>query len=641
MRARWFEVAASCLVLCLPSGLLLSQQPDDFESLVGSAQQAQVRSDFQAAADFYRRAVALHPEIPELRTNLGLMYYQIGKDEQAAAAFREAIRLKPSLFVPTLFLGLDYVRSKRFNDAIPLLKKAALAKPGDVQVQLGLGQAYAGNKDTRSAIRAYDRAAELDSANPDTWYRLGVSYLQQVESDARVLLTRYKDSGYLQALLADNFSEQRAFIQATESYKKALASSAVPPDTHANYAFVLLNQHDLPGAEHELNAEVHSNPGSLLARLGFARLHAEQGATEQVANELQQIWSTDPGFFRANSSRLMTGLAQAKRSELQNALQAKQAAGQLPDEVVSIVRGDQPGSSGAPATGARLVAPANKPGGGTADQLYANGEYRRCTDLLATRVSVLQPKSLQLLVRCSYSTGDYQRAFDAAAKLAGTAADEPEALYWEVKSAQKLATNALEQASAIDTGSPKLHVLLGDLYRQRNFFPDAEQEYRKALALAPDDTGALFGLSLALLGDNQLDQAFEVAQAALKRNPDDPELNAVMGEILCGRDESEAAEPYLKKGLNTKPEYVSHVHALLGKVYTRANRIPEAIAELKLALPGDKDGTIHYQIARLYLKTGDRDAAQQAFKISEQLRSEGLNRAAVALDQGKNDAESQ
>jgi len=199
----------------------------------------------------------------------------------------------------------------------------------------------------------------------------------------------------------------------------------------------------------------------------------------------------------------------------------------------------------------------------------------------------------------------------------------------------------LEEASAIDTGSPKSHVLLGDLYRQRNFFPDAEQEYRKALALAPGDTGALFGLSLALLADNQLDQAFEVAQAALKSSPDDPELNAVMGEILCGRDQSEAAEPYLKKGLTTKPEYVSHVHALLGKVYTRANRIPEAIAELKLALPGDKDGTIHYQIARLYLKAGDRDAAQQAFKISEQLRSEGLNRAAVALEQGKTDTESQ
>ena len=82
-------------MLCLPCGLRLSQQPEGFESLLAAAQEAQSRSDFQAAAEYYRKAVALHPEIPELRTNLGLMYYQTEKDEQAAVAFREALRLKP------------------------------------------------------------------------------------------------------------------------------------------------------------------------------------------------------------------------------------------------------------------------------------------------------------------------------------------------------------------------------------------------------------------------------------------------------------------------------------------------------------------------------------------------------------------
>jgi tetratricopeptide (TPR) repeat protein len=216
-------------------------------------------------------------------------------------------------------------------------------------------------------------------------------------------------------------------------------------------------------------------------------------------------------------------------------------------------------------------------------------------------------------------------------------ATEADGLYWETKSAQKLATAALARASEMDAGSPKLHVLLGDLYRQRKFFPDAEQEYRKALALAPADTGALFGLSLALLADNQLEQAFDVAQTALKNNSDDPELNAVMGEILCAKDDFAGAEPYLKKSLNTKPEYVSHVHALLGSVYAKTNRTQDAIAELKLALPDDKDGHIHYQLARLYLKIGDRDAAKQAFESSNRLRSEGLNRAAVAMQQTSTD----
>ena len=199
------------------------QQSDRFESLLASAQDAQARSDFQAAADFYRQAVALHPEIAELQANLGLMDYQTGKDEEAIEAFGRAARLKPGMLVPHLFLGLEYVKLKRFSEAIPHFKQAALVKPGDVKVQFGLGQAYTGIGKTRPASAAYDRAAELEPGNADAWYHLGVSYLEQVEADARVLLSRHRDSAYVEMLTAETFAEQRAFVQAEEAYKKVLA----------------------------------------------------------------------------------------------------------------------------------------------------------------------------------------------------------------------------------------------------------------------------------------------------------------------------------------------------------------------------------------------------------------------------------
>ena len=113
-----------------------------------------------------------------------------------------------------------------------------------------------------------------------------------------------------------------------------------------------------------------------------------------------------------------------------------------------------------------------------------------------------------------------------------------------------------------------------------------------------------------------------------------------MGEILCAREDFPGAEPYLKKSLNTKPEFVSRVHALLGTVYAQTNRTQQAIAELKLALASDKDGSLHYQIARLYLKAGDRDSAAQAFEVSKRLEREGLMSVTVATEQGQNDSES-
>ena len=182
------------------SGVAFSQEPAQFESLLASAQQAQARGDFESAAEFYRKAVTIHPEIPELKANLGLMYYQTGKDQQAIEAFRQAIRLKPGLFVPNLFLGLDYVKLKRFNEAIPYLKRAALLNATDIQARLALGHAYTGVGKTRQATASYSRVVQLDPKNADGWFHLGVSYLEQVEADARILLTRHKDSAYFQRL---------------------------------------------------------------------------------------------------------------------------------------------------------------------------------------------------------------------------------------------------------------------------------------------------------------------------------------------------------------------------------------------------------------------------------------------------------
>ena len=614
-------VPVYCWIVCLLAGSAVSQQRLDFESLLASAQQAQARGDFEKAAESYRKAVSLQPQIAELQANLGLMCYQTGKDQQAIAAFSEAIRLKPDLFVPNLFLGLDFLKLKRFDEAVPRLKRAATIKPTDPESYLALGKAYTATGRTRLAVAEYTRAVAADSRIADSWYQLGVAYLEQVEADARTLLARHKDSGYFHALVGDTFAEQAAFIQAAKAYKAALNSPSFPSGTHAAYGFVLLYQHDLEAADLELHSELVSSPGSLATKLGRARLSLENGATVEAVMQIEAIWKTDAAFLRSNAALFNTALAQAKRSELKGVLDQGVAAGEIPSELPAL-----------------FASPAKSQGIDLA-KLHKL-ETRECGGILASPPEQLETKNLQAYTPCAYSTGDYRSVFEAAARLVSNPATEAEGLYWSTKSAQKLGTEALARACEIDPDSPKMHVLLGDIYRQQKSFLEAEQEYRKALAVRPEDTGALLGVSLALLANGQNDEALKIAQAALAKNPADPELNAVMGEILCARDDFPGAEPYLHKSLNAKPEFLPRVHALLGKVYAQTNRTQQAIAELKLALPTDKDGSLHYQIARLYLKVGERVLAMQAFEVSKKLEQEGLMHAAVAMEQGRIEPES-
>lgn len=626
-------------MVCLLTGSSFPQSQVSFESLLALAQEAQARNDFHAAAESYRQAIVLHPEIPELRANLGLMYYQLGEDQEAIAAFRQSIRLRPELFVPNLFLGREYVKLKHFDEAIPYLKRASLSNPADIQAQMGLAQAYAGAGKTRLAIGSYLRAQKIDPQDADIWYHLGVSYLEQVEDDARVLLAKHKDSPYLHLLVAENFSEQHAFARAADAYQKMLASPKIPRGAHASYAFVLLNRGDFPSAERELKTELQSTPNSLMAKLGLTRLHIELGQSEKAAKEVKEIWATDAGFLRANASLLVAGLSQSRNAEFQRAWE--QSYGSEDDSALANIFQSGLGNEDFASKGTDFSADKfspSKPAPTKAAELLARGKYQECSDALVPRFQTLSISELRTLVFCAYSTGDYLHAFNAGTKIALNAETEAEGMYWETKSAQKLAAAALNHASEMDSGSPEIHVLLGDIYRERKLFSDAEREYRKALAVQPEDPGALFGLSLALLANDQIDKAFRVAQAAVKSKPDDPELNAVMGEVLCARHDFSAAEPYLKKSFNTKPEYVPHVHALLGNVYAQTGRTEQAITELKLALQDDKDGTVHYQLGRMYLKIGNQALAKQAFDISERLRGEALDRAAVVIQNGEGES---
>jgi tetratricopeptide (TPR) repeat protein len=373
----------------------------------------------------------------------------------------------------------------------------------------------------------------------------------------------------------------------------------------------------------------------------MAGLHVEQGAVDEGARELAEIWNADVAFLQVNAPMFVAGLSAPRLLQLQEALENGRANGNIPESVTSLFEKGSALSRAAQkpkATGSvdKPTWPLNQ----SAATLYASGKYRECTDLLVAQFHSLQVTQVNLLADCAYSSAAFQVTFTAAEKLVLNQATEAEGLYWEIRSVQKLAGEALAHASELNSDSPMLHVLLGDIYRQRKYWPDAQNEYRKALALKPEDDGALFGLSLALLADGKTDRARELSEASLRKSPDDPEFNAVMGEILSAQHDFSGAEPYLKKALNTKPELVPHVHALLGRVYSETGRAEQAIAEFRMGLADDKDGRIHFQLGRVYLKLGDRESAQKAFEVSERLRREGLTRAEVAMQQGENSDES-
>ncbi|MER3430752.1 MAG: hypothetical protein C4324_06850 [Blastocatellia bacterium] len=83
----------------------------------------QGRSAFDArkyseAVEFFKRAIAIRPNVPEGHFNLGLSYFRLEQFGAAAAAFREAVRLKPDYQTAWVQLGNALDLNNQYAEAL-------------------------------------------------------------------------------------------------------------------------------------------------------------------------------------------------------------------------------------------------------------------------------------------------------------------------------------------------------------------------------------------------------------------------------------------------------------------------------------------------------------------------------------------
>jgi tetratricopeptide (TPR) repeat protein len=592
------------------------------ESLIEQAQLDQNRGDFQRAAATYQEVVKLRPHFAEARANLGLMYHLLGDYTQAAGQFELALREQPQLIVPNLFLGLDLLELHEPRKALGYLQRAQRINPHDEPTALGLGRAYSALREFQPANDWYFRAAEMNPKDSEALYGLGITYLDLQKTAASELGSKGQDSLFGKRLLAEFFEQEGRLNDAVVLYKKLLETNTTWPGLRTALGFDYVQQGKVAAANAEFQAELGQNPGFLLARLGLARTGLEQADFKQCTQELAEIWRTDRTFFRANASAFLLGLSSEKAHAMEERL-SQQAVGTLDPDLRSYLTGrleelPQLQVSGLAAFSGQNDHTALEEKMSPSD-LYRQGRYSSCAqDLKGT--GHLDRNILLLLAQCSYYSGDYRVSFLAAGQVLTTRPSDFEALYWRAASTSKLAVQTLYAAGLADTNSYRVHLLLGEAYRMMKKHEASESEYRKALELKPKDPTVHLGLATLYWQTKDYDKALPELQQALAGRPNDPEASYLMGEIMVARHQYSDAQPYLTVALNATGSTVYYAHALRGKILAAQDRTDEAIKEFQLALPGDDDGSFHFQIYRLYTKVGNQKAAAAALRDSEAIR---------------------
>jgi tetratricopeptide (TPR) repeat protein len=152
----------------------------------------------------------------EIWYRISLAFYALESYPSAIRSINKAIILNPDNPVYWIHKGnlLQSERCGHWDEAIEAYKTANRLRPDDYDTLIKLGLLYESRNNPKKAIEMYQKALELNPANPEIWYNMGVSLNS-------VLFKREKQKRLL-TLTSDIASEIQFLNEIINTFKKVL-----------------------------------------------------------------------------------------------------------------------------------------------------------------------------------------------------------------------------------------------------------------------------------------------------------------------------------------------------------------------------------------------------------------------------------
>ena len=603
------------------------------ETSWAAAQQAQQQKDYGTAEQEYRKVISLSPGFAEAYMNLGLVYELQSRRQDALAMFEKAVRLKPGLAGAQFLLGVDYCKLGDAKRATPHLEAAVRARPDLPDAWTWLASAYQVTGRTSRQVNTLQAGLRANPHSIDLLYLLGQAYQQLGKDAVDRIQQKDSESSFLAQLLAENYAVSGYPSVAMLHLEDALKASPARAGLHIEMAEVLLHAGNLKRAEDEIAAELRLAPHSLRALVRLGEVKLLRGDVPAALADWSQAVALDPARSEAILGVRELGFGDTSQEKLTENLRAQltglrsqieSQAGPASRLALAFISTQEDAT--------RAVASATGAGDSDSVKSVSPCALRQIRTWLATDLfqpvaacstqMLKQPLTADLrleIARALYETGLPEPALAALDALAPSQVDSPQAQYWKARCYKRLALAAYLRLFEVDPDSYRADQVLGDMDEARGEDSKAVEEYEKALVKRPTLPNLHYQIGHLEWKTYKTPEAREQFQAELAMNPRHTGALFDLGSTYLQERQADKALEYLKRVYDLDPKY-PEVYQFMGIAYTRLNRYAEAEKELKIAAPSDNDGTVHYQLARVYLAMGKSAEAQREFALSNQLR---------------------
>lgn len=226
----------------------------------------------------YKKILTYSPKSFKAHFNLGLVYEQEGKLEEAIKQYNIARQIQPDYFLIHNNLGNLYVTMGKFDLAEKEFIQSLEVKPDYFLTHNNLGNLYALNREFDIAVQAYRESIKLNPNYSESHNNLGSTLIEMGKYDeaGKELKEALRlNPGNAEAYnnLGNMYARQKLYDEAIESYRKAIKLKPGLDKSHFNLGVVYYLKGQIEDAKKEWKKTLQINPRHSGARSNLEQLN--------------------------------------------------------------------------------------------------------------------------------------------------------------------------------------------------------------------------------------------------------------------------------------------------------------------------------------------------------------------------------
>ena len=178
MRDHGMILAISMILLVFASG-----QKDTIDQSLAKGSELIQKEEYASSLSFFDEVISLDPENSQAWNGKGLALQNLGRYDESITYFDKAIKLNPNYAEAWFNKGWSKVELDQYEAAMECLRKALEINSSYCDAANDLGVANYYSRNYTDAEKWYKKALELCPERGETWYNLGLLYLDMGQTD--------------------------------------------------------------------------------------------------------------------------------------------------------------------------------------------------------------------------------------------------------------------------------------------------------------------------------------------------------------------------------------------------------------------------------------------------------------------------